>query len=235
MLCAKEFVDTLECENEALFKASEIQVEAFFESEPSREELVSHFSGRCVNEYLNMIEIAKRLVRIAGTQDRKLIRSLARQIADEANHYDMVAEVLERLTGAPLNTDRLLDQELDGGDAKGARSLQKMEDEDLPALYTYQFIAEGRAYRVWQRMADIIDDEFIATRYAKIAKDELFHSQIGRRGLSKVAVTRECQSRVMQLASDIRHELFQVSCQNCTEVAEAREICVSAYGSRFAA
>ncbi len=71
---------------------------------------------------------------------------------------------------------------------------------DPLALAAYQFIAEGRAERVWNKMAECIQDEFISTTYAKIAKDEGFHSNIGRRALELLAADAETQARVEQIA-----------------------------------
>ena len=49
-----DFVKSLKVANEPLFKASEMQVEAYFASNPSKEKLVNHFIGRMVNERMNL-------------------------------------------------------------------------------------------------------------------------------------------------------------------------------------
>jgi len=49
MLSSKEFVNKIIADNQALFKASQINVKAYFDSKPSQEELVDHFIGRMVN------------------------------------------------------------------------------------------------------------------------------------------------------------------------------------------
>lgn len=233
-LSSFEFIEKLNQENEALYLASEIQVQAFFDSNPSHDELVKHFRGRCVNEYLNMIEVAERLFRLAPSIDRRMVLNLSKQIFDEANHYNMVADLIERLTGETLNITDLLDDEINGGDAKGARCLEKLENNDLLGLFTYQFIAEGRAFRVWQRMADIVNDDFIKKTYAKISHDERYHSSIGQLGLEALAVTPEAQRRVSELADEMRLELYEVNCRNTIEVPKARAIFTEAYGKRFA-
>ena len=58
---SKQFVAKLAQENEALFQASEMNVEAYFASNPSQEALVEHFTGRMVNERMNMVEIATKV------------------------------------------------------------------------------------------------------------------------------------------------------------------------------
>lgn len=218
------FIDKVAADNEPLFRASEMQVDAFFSSTPSKEEVVEHFKGRCVNEYMNMEEVAARLVALRGTASPRLVTQLAKQVFDEANHFRMVVEVLEHLTGEPVDTAKLIDEERVGGQAKGAAALQEFAADDAVALYTYQFIAEGRAHRVWSRMASVIDDEFISSRYRKIAADELFHSNIGRQAIAELEGDSAAQARVTQLASAMRRELYEVSCQNTVELPEARAL-----------
>lgn len=232
MTSAQDFISQIENGNEALFQASEMQVEAFFKSNPSNEALFEHFSGRCANEYMNMVELAQSLLEVAPS-DRKMIKFVARQVLDEAKHFDMVASVLERITGRPVDVEALLKSEAEGGGAKGARILEQMDKEDRLALHLYQFIAEGRAHRVWQRMAEVCSDEMIATTYAKIAADEKVHREFGRVGLEQFATTEAEQKRALELASQIRKELYEVSCMNTVEVPEARAMCVEAYGPAY--
>lgn len=229
------FVQELERGNEALYKASEMQVEAFFTSNPSTESVIRHFRGRCANEYRNMEEVAQRLLSTAQSLDPDEVRLLAKQVYDEATHVSMVAEVIERLSGARVDLNELCDEEREGGEAKGVRCLEGFPEDDLLALHTYQFIAEGRAHRVWRKMAEVITDDHIAKTYAKIAKDELFHSQIGRRGLEALAADEAAQKRVLEIADDMRHELYEVSAQNTVELPEARALCAAAYGDRYLA
>lgn len=232
-ISTQAFINRLEQENEALFTASEMQVEAYFRSNPSIDALVEHFSGRCANEYMNMVEVAQSLLEVAPTGDRKMIKLLAKQILDEANHFELVAKVLEKLTGKPLDVQALLARESEGGGAKGARILEEMDKDDRLALHLYQFIAEGRAHRVWQRMAEVCSDEMIAQTYAKIAQDEKAHCEFGRLGLQQFIKTPEDMQRAEDLAGKIRFELYEISCLNCVEVPEARALCAEAYGSAY--
>lgn len=233
MTSTNEFISQIENGNEALFQASEMQVEAFFKSNPSPEALFEHFAGRCANEYMNMVEVAERLIEVAPTGDLKTVKLLARQVLDEANHFDMVAKVLEKITGRSIDIPALLEREANGGSAKGARILEEMDKEDRLALHLYQFIAEGRAHRVWARMADVCTDEMIASTYAKIAADEKVHAAFGRVGLEQYCATPADQERALKLANEIRKELYDVSCLNTVEVPEARALCVEAYGSSY--
>ena len=61
MLTSKEFVAKLAADNEALFRAGELNVKAYFDSKPTQTELVEHFRGRMLNERMNMVEIAARV------------------------------------------------------------------------------------------------------------------------------------------------------------------------------
>jgi 1,2-phenylacetyl-CoA epoxidase catalytic subunit len=229
----RDFISQLEAGNEALFQASEMQVEAFFNSNPSNEALVEHFSGRCANEYMNMIEVAERLLEVAPTGDRKTIKLLAKQVLDEAAHFDLVAKVLEKLTGKTFDVEAMLKKEANGGGAKGARILEEMDKDDRVALHLYQFIAEGRAARVWQRMAEVCADKTISETYARIATDEAVHREFGRVGLEQVLATEADRTRALELADQIRFELYKVSCMNCVEVPAARALCVDAYGPAY--
>jgi hypothetical protein len=46
---AKQFIEKVRKDNEGLFRASELMVKAYFDSNPAQEELVEHFVGRMVN------------------------------------------------------------------------------------------------------------------------------------------------------------------------------------------
>src|SRR5690606_36739564 len=148
----------------------------------------------------NMEEVAEQLIALGSIASSRLVTQLAKQVFDEANHFRRVADVLEHLTGAPLDTAALIAHERHRVTATGATLLESFEPDDAVALYTYQFIAEGRAHRVWSRMAKVIDDDFISSRYRKIAADELFHSNIGREAIAELEGDPEAQARVRKLA-----------------------------------
>jgi len=96
----------------------------------------------------------------------------------------------------------------------------------------YQFLAEGRAAVSWQTMADIVDDQFVASRYAKIARDERFHSNIGRMKLEELCQTEETQQRCMKLAKEMFWDLYEISClSNCEPDQRMKEIMLKSYGA----
>ena len=226
----KQFVAKLAQDNEALFQASEMNVEAFFASNPSKEALVEHFTGRMVNERMNMVEIATKVANAPADTTVEMLALLSKQALDEANHFRMVKEVIEHMTGETVDVAAAIAHEAANPTAKGAALLAKYEAQNDPlALAAYQFIAEGRAERVWNKMAECIQDEFIATTYAKIAKDEGFHSNIGARSLLLLATDEATQARVEQIARTMRMDLFAVSCMNTTATPEAVKLMSAAY------
>ena len=222
---SKQFVAKLAQDNETLFQASEMNVEAYFASNPSQEALVEHFTGRMVNERMNMVEIATKVANAPADTSVETLALLSKQALDEANHFRMVKEVIEHITGKEVNVESAIQAEAAKPTAKGAALLAKYEAQNDPlALAAYQFIAEGRAERVWAKMAECIQDEFISTTYAKIAKDEGFHSNIGRRSLELLATDADTQARIEEIAQTMRMDLFAISCMNTTATAEAKKL-----------
>jgi hypothetical protein len=137
----------------------------------------------------------------------------------------MVKEVIEHITGEKVDVAAAIQAEADKPTAKGAALLAKYEAQNDPlALAAYQFIAEGRAERVWNKMAECIQDEFISTTYAKIARDEGFHSNIGRRALELLATDANTQARIEEIARTMRMDLFTISCMNTTATEEAKKL-----------
>jgi rubrerythrin len=228
---AKQFVAKIQAENQALFKASQINVKAYFDSKPSQEALVEHFVGRMVNERMNMVEIASAVAAMSADADPVDLQLLTQQAADEAIHFRLVKEVIEHITGSPVDVAAAVAAEAAKPTAKGAALLAKYEaSTDAAALAAYQLVAEGRAEAVWNQMAECIEDAFISGAYAKIAKDEGFHSQIGARKLEQLAADPVTQARIEVLVGLMRKDLFEISCKNTQEVSAAKELVNAAYG-----
>ena len=229
---AKQFVKKMAEDNKALFTASEMQVEAYFNSNPSQEQLVEHFVGRMVNERMNMVEISAKIASMPASTSVEELTLLTKQAQDEARHFGMVKDVIEHITGEELDVEKAIADEAAKPTAKGAALLEKYEAQNDPlALAAYQFIAEGRAEAVWNKMADCIEDEFVSRTYAKIAKDEGFHANIGARSLELLATDEETQARVEEIARTMRMDLFAVSCMNTTALPEARKLIDEAYSA----
>jgi rubrerythrin len=231
-LTGKEFVEKIARENEALFTASKMNVKAYFESKDnSMEELVEHFTGRMVNERMNMVEISRQVANMPADTDPMELQNLSKQAHDEAVHFRMVKECIERITGEELDVDAAIAAEAAKPTAKGADLLDKYEASgDEAALAVYQMVAEGRAEAVWNQMAESIEDEFISRSYAKIAKDEGFHSTIGAMKLEKIATDEGTQAHVLKIVDGMRKDLYNVSCMNTVKAEGSDEIVAEAYG-----
>lgn len=227
----KQFVEQLRQENQALFAAGALNVKAYFASNPSKQELVDHFVGRMVNERMNMSEISARIAAMPANASPEELQLLTKQAMDEAIHFRMVKEVIEHISGSEVNVEEAIAAEAAKPTAKGAALLAKYEAEtDELALAVYQFIAEGRAEVNWDMMASCIADEFVSSRYAKIARDEGFHASIGARKLEVLCEDSGNQARARTLAAQMRKDLFEISCANSKATAEAQQLVSEAYG-----
>jgi len=228
---SKEFVAKIVADNQALFQASQHNVKAYFDSKPAQEELVEHFIGRMVNERMNMVEISQAIAQMPADADPVELQLLTQQAADEAVHFRMVKEVIEHITGAPVDVAAAISLEAAKPTAKGAGLLAKYEAENDPvALAAYQLVAEGRAEAVWNTMAECVEDEFIRKSYAKIAKDEGFHAKIGARKLEQLVTDAEVAAKVETLVTAMRKDLYEISCRNTVAAEAGRELVADAYG-----
>lgn len=228
---SKEFVAQIVADNQALFKASQHNVKAYFDSKPSQQELVDHFIGRMVNERMNMVEISAQIAKLPADTDPVELQLLTQQAHDEAVHFRLVKEVIEHIQGAPVDVEAAIAAEAQANTAKGAALLGKYGAETDPAaLAAYQLVAEGRAEAVWNQMAECIEDEFISGAYAKIARDEGFHSKIGERALEKLVTTEAEQARVQALVEAMRRDLYEISCRNTTAAEAGKQLVAEAYG-----
>ena len=94
MLTSKEFVAKLEKENEALFRASELQIKHYYENVTDKDELIDNFTGRMVNERMNMEEISREVAALPAGTDRSA----------RANGFLRVSQAV--LTGASRSPPR---------------------------------------------------------------------------------------------------------------------------------
>ena len=228
---SKDFVAKIVADNQALFQASQHNVKAYFDSKPAQSELVDHFIGRMVNERMNMVEISQAIAQMPADADPVELQLLTQQAADEAVHFRMVKEVIEHITGAPVDVAAAIAKEAAKPTAKGAGLLAKYEAESDPvALAAYQLVAEGRAEAVWDQMAECIEDEFVSKSYAKIAKDEGFHSKIGARKLEQLVTDAEVAAKVETLVAAMRKDLYEISCKNTVAAESGKQLVADAYG-----
>jgi 1,2-phenylacetyl-CoA epoxidase catalytic subunit len=165
-----------------------------------------------VNERMNMEEISREIAALpAGTDPKKLIL-LSKQAHDEAKHFQFVKEVVEYLKGEEINMQEAVESHAERLHQKGAALIKKYNCNSNPLMLgLYQLLAEGRAARNWAMMAECIEDKFISSRYAKIAKDETFHATIGRMELEKLCVTQEAQDEINAVINEFRKDLFAIT------------------------
>ena len=91
-------------------------------------------------------------------------------------------------------------------------------------LALYQLLAEGRAARNWAMMAETIEDKFISSRYAKIARDESFHASIGRMELEKLCDSQDAQDEINAVINDFRKDLFAITCSKTGTLEESKQL-----------
>ena len=87
MISGKEFVRKIKNENSELFDQSRSNVRRFFASE---EHMIEHFTGRMVNEAMNMKAIAAEVASASASMDVTELELLTKQAQDEAKHFRMV-------------------------------------------------------------------------------------------------------------------------------------------------
>ena len=203
-------------ENVELFDQSRANVRRYFDSNPSKENLVEHFRGRMVNEAMNMKAIAAEVASAPASMDVTELELLTKQAQDEAKHFRMVKEVIEHISGEKVDVDAAFAAESAAPQAKGASLLDKYgASSDPAALAAYQLVAEGRAEAVWNEMAECVEDEFISSRYAAIAKDEGFHANIGGWKLERlVEGAADLQDRILNMVVEMRKDLLEISNKN---------------------
>jgi len=228
----KQFLDELWESFMPLYEVAEIQTRRFFNNHGQDKEMLRQFFNiRVCNERWNMVELAQKVANLPIDTDPEVVRLLAKQVYDEAEHFRLVSEILEHLTGEKTDMNKIYHP----NQKMGAGLLGKYEAQDNPiALSLYQFMAEGRASHIWHTMSKVANDEFIQTRYARIARDEKFHSKIGRLMLEKICVTEEAQQQTLEMVGEMIWDLVEISCVSLGDFKtipdDAKQIIRDAYG-----
>jgi hypothetical protein len=170
---AREFLDDLWESFMPLHQVAEIQTRQFFaERGTDKQELESFFHIRLRNERQNMIELSKKVAELDPLTDPEECRLLAKQAWDEAEHYRIVYEILEHLTGKAPDLESIWSKVSEGSVTMGASLIKKYEAHNNPiTMHLYQYMAEGRASHVWATMAQCAGDEFIEKHLLKNLAD----------------------------------------------------------------
>ncbi len=192
-MSASAFVKELEASNRALLaKLGEMSTLAGPAAEP-REGVVSMLRIALANE-ISVAELAAMWMPTVTDWDIKI--ALAQQAGDEARHFQLVENRLEKLgislaDFAPPAENRLF-------------AYLKSLPTPVEKIAAGQFTLEALAYQVndgFLRYCERAGDQETARLYRlNIQPDELYHHQLGARLLEKYATTPENQLRARQAA-----------------------------------
>lgn len=228
----KQFVADLREIFDTLYQVADATTREYFAEDHSQEEMLEYFKIRLFNERWNMVELSQAIAKLPIDTPMKETQMLAKQAYDEANHFRMVKEVIDHISGTEVDLVAIHATHGAKRPSQGVYILDKYNAQnDELVLALYQYLAEGRAAVVWQAMADSIDDEYVSKRYAKIAKDESFHSEIGRLRLEKLCITEEEQARALEFTQKFVWDLYENTCLSIKQVnPELRAKMRQAYG-----
>ena len=227
-----EFVKELRNTFDTLYAVADKTTREYFATKPSQEELLGYFKIRLFNERWNMVELSQAVANLPIDTPIQETQLLAKQAYDEANHFRMVKEVIEHIQGTEVDLAAIGATHGKKMPSQGVFILDKYNAQgDELVLALYQYLAEGRASVVWQAMAESIEDEYVASRYGKIARDERFHSEIGRMKLEQLCTTPEAQARALEMTQNFIWDLYENTCLSIAQVSEeGRAQMKAAYG-----
>jgi hypothetical protein len=227
-----EFVKELRSTFDTLYNVADKTTREYFATKPSNDELLGYFKIRLFNERWNMVELSQAVANLPIDTPIEETQLLAKQAWDEANHFRMVKEVIEHIQGTEVDLAAIGATHGKKMPSQGVYILDKYNAQgDELVLALYQYLAEGRASVVWQAMAESIEDEYVSKRYAKISKDERFHSEIGRMKLEKLCNTPETQARALEMTQNFVWDLYENTCLSIAQVSEeGRTAMKQAYG-----
>jgi len=217
---SKEFVKELRQLFDTLYRVADRTTREYFAEDHSKEELLEYFKIRLMNERWNMVELSQAVANLPVDTPIEESQMLAKQAWDEANHFRMVKEVIEHISGVEADLAAIGVTHGKKRPSQGVYILDKYNAQnDELVLALYQYLAEGRAAVVWQAMAESIQDTYVSTRYAKISRDERFHSEIGRMSLEKLCVTPEAQARALEFTQKFVWDLYENTCLSIKQVS----------------
>jgi len=220
MLTPKQFTEKLAQDCEPLYQFHERSVKSYFESKPSKEDMIEYFSRRMINERMNCVQISKRVGALSVNTSAKEMFLLSKQAFDEAKHFMYVKEIVEDMLGHELDVEATLEKirqkqlsDANTETIRPAELLERFECADDPiALAVYQYIAEGMAHRNWLMQAECAPNELIRTKYAEIAADEKFHASLGRHSLEQLVIDEDAQMKAARLAEQFIEILWDLRC-----------------------
>jgi hypothetical protein len=225
LMDARDFVKDLDSKEIPFYKACEVLITDFFYSDVPKGQLIRTIKQRCYNEFMAAETFADELTRFGYELDRGLYILIARQVEDEATHYDLLAKVIEDLTNEPLNPRDL-----------SPTQVQKQlgyAGNDVLSHMAFRFCAEGRSAFLASLMIKVSEKlklGAMASAYRVIERDEVFHKKIADIGLEMFAKTQSDQNRVRNEIAIARERAFRNFYDIYGPNEKAKTIYENAYG-----
>jgi len=204
-MTAEEFVAALDAENQARLRG--LEPDATLAPEVKGPLNVPNLLKVALRNEAEATVIAARW--LATSDDIKLVLALARQAADEAKHYELIAKRL-----AVLGFDADGFDPLAGGFGPLSAYLQTLRT-SVERAAAGQFTREAIAIvknRQFIEFCERVGDKETAALYRDIIEpDERHHHELGRRTLLRLATTPETQAtaqraarRTLELADELQ-------------------------------
>ena len=204
-MTAEEFVAALDAENQARLRG--LEPDATLAPEVKGPLNVPNLLKVALRNEAEATVIAARW--LATSDDIKLVLALARQAADEAKHYELIAKRL-----AVLGFDADGFDPLAGGFGPLSAYLQTLST-SVERAAAGQFTREAIAIvknRQFIEFCERVGDKETAALYRDIIEpDERHHHELGRRTLLRMATTPEAQAaaqraarRTLELADELQ-------------------------------
>jgi len=181
-----ETVETVRVRSRAFWEA--------YEAERDAVRLAAWFVPRCWREIDYVFMLGDVIRRYGLTFERRHVSALSRQLLDEAEHYDTVARIIERLGGRvpvkpPPSAVEWSAFLWDALDRHRLGAIAAWNMSETAATGTLEAIVEaGRRY-------DLPD---VVRGYEQIIKDEKFHIGLGRLMLDRYAESEDDVAEIMR-------------------------------------
>jgi rubrerythrin len=202
---SEDFVAALDAENQARLRA--LEPDATLTPEVKGPLNVPNLLKVALRNEAEATLIAARW--LAASDDIKLMLALARQAADEAKHYELIAKRLGQLGFDADTFDPLA-----GGFGPLSKYLESLTS-SVERVAAGQFTREAIAIvknRQFIEFCERVGDKETAALYRDIIEpDERHHHELGRRSLLRLATTPEAQAaaqraarRTLELADELQ-------------------------------
>jgi hypothetical protein len=205
MLPAQEFIRQLGEENEAFFRQQPQWATSYWAESMCPEATVHALRMRYWNEYQGFKVLARFMYRVSDPMLRMMV---GRQVGDEAKHaFYMKQRILE------LNGDL-------GGPLPEQEEFYRTLDEfSYPEEFfaAQQFTVETQSIRRNEQALKNFDNRTASIFCDFVCADEIFHVQLGQKGMAFYCITEAAQERARKAARLIRdiHVAMSLASHNC--------------------